>query len=85
VMGLADGWDLDRRYGMAGTMRDPGRRCCFCAKPVRAAVSAMIVGKVLVKVRLRMRKRLQVIAASRFLPIILERPGTGEVCGEGIC
>jgi hypothetical protein len=32
-----------------------------------------------------MRKRLQVIAASWFLPIILERPGTGDVCGEGIC
>jgi hypothetical protein len=29
-----------------------------------------------------MRKRLQVIAASEFLPIILERPGTGDVCGE---
>ena len=30
-------------------------------------------------------KRLQDNCGSMGLPIILERPGTGDVCGEGIC
>jgi hypothetical protein len=84
VMGRADGRltlrERDRRWGMAGTMRESGRRACLCAA---GAVSATMGAMVVVMVGESAGKRGDGGSGSRyqqprFLPIVLERPGTRE-------
>lgn len=74
--------ERDRRCGMAGTMRESGRRACLCADGAVSAAGGAMLALALVFVMFFFRhKRCSIAAAAPgissldFEPIILERSG----------